>query len=157
MRPHTEPESMRIHALDTRNTIVHDIKLAISLASTTKSCKTGREAKAQRATKITGDPRITAGDQGSTKREPWAGQQQCRALNARATDQAEGGGRHSEGATRNDGDGDTGGPRGALRRAERMMQPPMSRPCAGRSGSRQREASPKLEARRWRRRRRGGR
>jgi hypothetical protein len=113
MRPHTEPESMRIHALDTRNTIVHDIKLAISLASTTKSCKTGREAKAQRATKITGDPRITAGDQGSTKREPWAGQQQCRALNARATDQAEGGGRHSEGATRNDGDGDTGGPRGA--------------------------------------------
>jgi hypothetical protein len=59
-----------------RSTRIHDIKLATSLASTTKSGKTGREANAQRATKITGDPRITARDQGSTKREPWADQQQ---------------------------------------------------------------------------------
>ena len=156
MRPHTEPESMRIHALDTRNTIVHDIKLAISLASTTKSCKTGREAKAQRATKITGDPRITAGDQGSTKREPWAGQQQCRALmHAPQTKR-----REEDGILRARQETTTTAIPVAQeepRRAERMMQPPMSRPCAGRSGSRRREASPKLEARRWRRRRRGGR
>ena len=32
------------------------------------------------------------------------------------------------------------------RRAEWMMLPPTSWPCAGRSGSRRREASPELEA-----------
>jgi hypothetical protein len=56
----------------TRLTHTHSIERAKSLASATISREKSTEARAQRDTEISGDPKTTAIAQGATTQEPWA-------------------------------------------------------------------------------------
>ena len=58
-----------------RSTHIHVIKLATSLAYTTKSCEKSTEARAQGDTEISEAPGSTAKAQGTTERELWADRQ----------------------------------------------------------------------------------